>query len=169
MLKTRYKNDGRATLVLLISNQGHEGDLHEHLSRCGIADNSSNPSQVFRDLYTHTYSSDKFSMICLHKRPAVVNAASQCSSWEGQSLLAPCWQQNAIWSQERPPTQTLPWSECHTRDLKTTSRLESGTRTRDATQWRQVTAVGCNCLESQSPMFSLSTLPAWLVLPYQSI
>lgn len=54
MLKTRYKNDGRATLVLLISNQGHEGDLHGHLSRCGIPNNSSNPSQVFRDIYTHT-------------------------------------------------------------------------------------------------------------------
>lgn len=58
MLKTRYKNDGRATLVLLISNQGHEGDLHEHLSRCGIANNSSNPSisrYIYIYLYIYTY------------------------------------------------------------------------------------------------------------------
>lgn len=59
MLKTCYKNDGRATLVWLISNQGREGDSREHLSKHGIPNNSSNPSQVFRYIYIHTHNFDK--------------------------------------------------------------------------------------------------------------
>lgn len=107
MLKTRYKNDGRATLVLLISNQGHEGDLHGHLSRCGIPNNSSNPSQVFRDIYTHTILTNSYWFVFTNVQQWLILYLDQCSSCEGQSLLAHYWQRNVIWSWECFPTQTL--------------------------------------------------------------
>lgn len=76
MLKTRYKNDGRATLVLLISNQGHKVTCMNTFLDVGYPITLQILAK-YLEIYIYTHNFDKFLLICLHKCPAVVNFVSR--------------------------------------------------------------------------------------------